>query len=280
MVIDGKAIAQKILDGLKIKVSKLKEEGVTPHLAVVLIGHNESSKAYVRQKELKLSQIGGTITIHRFKGQVTEAELLDLIDKLNYDPIIQGIIIQRPLPPHIDARKVTNATSPTRDVDGFCDNAPFDAPVALAVWRILREVYKQTTDQELTQDEWLKSKKIVILGKGQTAGQPIIKFFRKKNLPITVVDSKTPDREQLIKAADIIISAVGRKRIVTGEMIKDGVILIGVGMRRGEDGKMRGDYVEEEVFQKAAYYTPVPGGVGPVNVAMLLSNLIKAAENL
>ncbi len=279
MVIDGKSIAQGILDSLKTRVAELREEGITPHLAVILIGDDESSKAYVRQKELKIQEIGGAITIHRFKNNFSEGELLDLIDELNEDPIIHGIIIQRPLPPQIDKNKVTNATNINKDVDGFCDNTPFDAPVALAVWRILKEVYKQGGNQDMTLEEWLKSKRVVIMGKGQTAGMPIITFFQKKDLPITIIDSKTDNRGEILRNADILISAVGKECVVTSTMIRDGVILIGVGMGRGMDGKLHGDYAEEDISTKAAFYTPVPGGVGPINVAMLLSNLVKSSEN-
>lgn len=279
MVIDGKGIAQGILDSLKARVTELREGGITPHLAVVLVGDDESSKAYVRQKELKIQEIGGAITIHRFKSNFSEGELLDLVDELNDDPIIHGIIIQRPLPPQIDKNKVTNATNRNKDVDGFCDNTPFDAPVALAVWRILKEVYKQGGNLDITFEEWLKSKRIAIMGKGQTAGMPIITFFKKKYLPLTIIDSKTENRAEMLKSADILISAVGKEHVVTSDMIKDGVILVGVGMGRGMDGKIHGDYVAEDISSKASFYTPVPGGVGPVNVAMLLSNLIKSSEN-
>jgi methylenetetrahydrofolate dehydrogenase (NADP+)/methenyltetrahydrofolate cyclohydrolase len=279
MVVDGKQIAQGVLDNLKKRVEELNEGGITPHLAVILIGDDESSKAYVRQKELKINEIGGAITIHRFKNNFSESELLELINKLNNDPIVHGIIIQRPLPPHIDKDKVTNATTREKDVDGFCADTLFDAPVAQAVWRILKEVYMQIGDNDSSFEEWLKVKKVAIMGKGQTAGMPIINFFDRKNIPLTIIDSKTDNKAEIIQDADILISAVGKEHVITNDMIKAGVILVGVGMGRGIDGKMHGDYIEEEVSSKAAFYTPVPGGVGPVNVAMLLSNLIKSSEN-
>ena len=166
-----------------------------------------------------------------------------------------------------------------KDVDGFCESTPFDAPVALAVWRILKEVFKQIGDQDILLEDWVKAKKVAIIGKGQTAGMPIITFFKKKGLPLTIIDSKTDNKSEIIQNADIIISAVGKDSVITKEMIKDDVILLGVGMHRGTDGKMQGDYEEGEISSKASFYTPVPGGVGPVNVAMLLSNLLKAAEN-
>lgn len=278
MKIDGKAIAQQILDKLTHRVTALKEEGITPHLAVVLIGNDESSKAYVRQKELKIHQIGGAVSIHRFGQEFTQDQLLTLIQELNDDPIVHGIIIQRPLPTHIDGTLITNSTVSEKDVDGFRDDSPFDPPIARAVFRILREIHAQEDDLNQSRDEWLKTKKIVILGKGVTAGQPIIKLFHKRQIPLAIVDSKTENREELIRGADIIISAVGKPQVIQAKDINETTTLIGVGMFRGDDGKLHGDYEEEEVAEKAQYYTSVPGGVGPVNVAMLLTNLVEAAE--
>lgn len=280
MRIDGKLIAQHILDTLTKKVTELRSDGVTPHLAVILIGDDESSKAYVRQKELKVQQIGAAITIHHFKDDFTEQELLSLIDILNEDEIVHGVIVQRPLPPHIDEDKVTNSTLASKDIDGFRSDSPFDPPIALAVWRILKDVQQQEGEQARTLSDWLQTKKIVILGKGQTAGYPIIKLFAKEKVPLTVIDSKTENKDHLLTEADIVISAVGKPGIITSGMVKDGAILIGVGIFRGEDGKMHNDYDDEEVAGKTSYYTPVPGGVGPVNVAMLLANLVKAAESV
>jgi len=280
MKIDGKAIAQHVLDGLSKRVGELREGGITPHLAVVLIGNDESSKAYVRQKELKTQQIGAAITIHRFQQNFSQDELLTLIEELNNDPIVHGIIIQRPLPPQIDKDKVTTTTVSEKDIDSFREDSPFDPPVALAVWRILREVHSHTDQSQIPLNHWLKTKRIVILGKGQTAGLPIIKLFLRRAVPLTIVDSKTENRQEALSHADIIISAVGKPHVLTGTEIKQGAILIGVGIFRGEDEKMHGDYQEEVIMDKAGYYTPIPGGVGPVNVAMLLSNLIKAAETM
>lgn len=279
MKIDGKAIAQNILASLTRRVGELREEGITPHVAVVLIGEDESSKAYVRQKKVKAQQIGAAITIKHFQQNFTQEELLELIKELNTDPIIHGIIIQRPLPPHIDKDAVTKAVSPEKDIDSFRDDSPFEPPIALAVWRILREVYQEVGELEGSLDNWLKGKHIVILGKGQTAGSPIIKFFRHREIPLTIVDSKTKNRAEVIASGDIVVSAVGKPQVLTGSDLKKGVILIGVGMFRGEDEKLHGDYEEADVAEQTSFYTSIPGGVGPVNVAMLMSNLINAASN-
>ncbi|MBI5044502.1 MAG: bifunctional 5,10-methylenetetrahydrofolate dehydrogenase/5,10-methenyltetrahydrofolate cyclohydrolase [Candidatus Levybacteria bacterium] len=279
MIIDGKALAQHILDNLAKRVEELKEGGITPHLAVVLIGDDESSKAYVRQKELKIHQIGAAITINRFENNFTEEQLLSLIATLNEDPTIHGIIIQRPLPEHIDNHTVTMSTVAEKDVDGFRDDSPFDPPVGLAVWRILKEI-QHHKHADTSVEKWAQTQRIVLLGKGRTAGQPIMKLLREHKVPFTLIDSKTEQRKELLNHADIIISAVGKKNIVTKDDLNHNASLIGVGMFRGDDGKMHADYDEEEIENAVAYFTPVPGGVGPVNVAMLLSNLVDAASKL
>lgn len=280
MIIDGKAIAQHILDNLTKRVGELKEEGITPHLAVILIGNDESSKAYVRQKELKINQIGAAITIHRFEDNFAQQDLLDLIQKLNDDPTIHGIIIQRPLPPHIDNHAVTMATNAQKDVDGFRDDSPFDPPVGLAVWKLLREIQQSKHETSDSLEGWLARQSLVLLGKGRTAGQPIMKMLKKHHISYTVIDSKTPNRTELMHNADIIISAVGKMHVVTKEDVTSKTSLIGVGMFRGDDEKMHADYDEEDLQNIVAYFTPVPGGVGPVNVAMLIANLVQAASEL
>ncbi len=279
MVIDGRAIAQHTYDYLAKRVEELKEEGVTPHLAIILVGDDPSSSAYVKQKEQKLTQIGGAVTTKRLDSSITEEELITIIQEFNDDPIVHGIIIQRPLPEGIDTNHITDATVPEKDVDGFREDSPFEPPLALAVMKTLKEVFKQT-NQEGDLDDWLRTKKIAILGKGYTAGAPVIKLFALHKIPLTIIDRSTTNREEILSQADIVISAVGKEGALSATEIKDGAVVIGVGMYKGEDGKLHCDYNEEEISQKASYYTPVPGGIGPVNVAMLLQNLIKASENV
>lgn len=294
MKIDGRAIAREILDDLTKRVGELRANGAVPHLAVILVGENPSSKAYVHQKELKAEQIGVKISVFRYPASISEQKLLEKIDTLNNDDTIHGIIIQRPLPPHINEQKVTDATDPAKDVDGFAAQSPFAPPVALAVFKILEEVYELSSrgatrreisrrflaSLEMTEGvkHWLQTKSIVILGKGKTAGMPIIHYFQKQNLPISVIDSKTANRDELIKNADIIISAVGKKDLLTSEQIKSGAIVIGVGMFQNAEGKLQGDYDQSQISEKTTAFTTIPGGVGPVNVAMLLKNLIDASE--
>lgn len=276
MKIDGQQIAQSIIESLKKEVALLNRRGVIPHLAVILVGDNKSSSIYVRQKELKTKSIGAKISVYRFKEDISQDEILSLIKQLNADPNVHGIIVQRPLPSHIDDEVITYSTDANKDVDGFRHDSHFSPPVALAVYRILEEI-KKKADSQGSFASWIKNKKIVLIGKGKTAGRPIMQYFTKLGIPLTVIDSKTKYKENILRNADILISAVGKKGIIQPEFIKKGAILIGVGMHQ-EKGKMHADYEEELVAEKASYFTLVPKGVGPVNVAMLLYNLVKAAK--
>lgn len=277
MKIDGREIATQILESLKSEVDEFKKRGIIPTLAVILIGDDKSSLAYIRQKELKTKEIGAEIQIFRFHESVTNNEIEALIKKLDKDTKIHGIILQRPAPAHIETDYLENFISSEKEVDGFGNHPIFPVPVAEAVILILEDVYAKQETKTLFSD-WLKAKKIVVLGKGETAGEPIRNYFREYEIEPVVIDSKTPNRDLLIKDADIVISAVG-KRIINSTNLKKGAILIGVGMH-SENGKLFGDYDEEEIKNIASFYTPTPGGVGPLNVAMLLKNLVEAAEPL
>lgn len=276
MKLDGKAIAQTILDNLTTRVGELKKSGTTPHLAVILIGDDASSTAYVRQKELKAVQIGAKISVFRFTSETAEDKILAKIKELNDDSSVHGIIVQRPLPSHIDDKKVTYATKQVKDVDGFSKGSPFDPPIALAVIRLLDEAKQIQAPEESTKN-WLLHKNIVILGKGKTAGMPIIHYFKKMEIPLNIIDSTTEHRQELLKEADIVISAVGKREILNGTNLTKGVVIIGVGMYE-EDGKLKGDYDTQAIASIASFYSPIPGGVGPVNVAYLFANLLDAAE--
>lgn len=272
MLIDGKQIAAEILQDLKSRVENLKKRGVFPKLAVVLMGDEESSAIYVRQKELKAKEIGATLEIFKFDETVTNNEVETLVKKLDADLKIHGIILQRPAPKQIEIEKLEQFISSAKEVDGFGTNPIYEVPVAQAVLLMIK---KTCGKKEFF--NWLGSKNIVVLGKGQTAGGPIINLLTKKGLSPTVIDSKTVNKDSILQNADIIISAVGKQNIINSSNIKKGVILIGVGMHM-EKGKLCGDYREKEISDIASFYTPTPGGVGPVNVSMLLKNLIEAAE--
>ncbi len=294
MRIDGKQIAEEIYEELKTRVGKLAKKNIVPHLVVILVGENPASIAYVTLKQRKGEEIGAKITILRYDVNIKTEDLAEKVKLLNIDPFVHGILIQRPLPPQIDVEKLELLTDPFKDVDGFNPGSSFILPLPLAVMRILIEVFwlLQASENKIPNfkkssvppaldnrdDMWLKSKKIVVIGKGPTGGGPIIKLFKKLGVNPSVIDSKTPNPEELMKEADIIISSVGRENVIKPQDIKKGVILVGVGILRGEDGKLKGDYDEEKIKDIVGFYTPTPGGVGPVNVAMLMENLITATE--
>ncbi len=313
MKISGKEIAEKIYAKLKKRVGELNKKNIIPHLVVFLVGENPASVAYVALKQKKGEEIGARVTLLDYPTTVTTDELLDKLNKLNDDSAVHGILIQRPLPDQINVEKLEMSTNPEKDIDGFHPNSPYTLPLPLAVVRILEEIYfkfeaqnpksETNLNNQNTNDEnalsfenynsdivssfdirnsdffsWLKSQKIIILGKGPTGGGPIMDYLKKLDVPFTLIDSKTVNPDEIMRHADIIAGAVGRENIITPEKIKKGVILVGVGILRGEDGKLKGDYDVEKIKDIAGYYTPTPGGVGPVNVAKLMENLITAAE--
>ena len=262
MKIDGREIAQKILEELRIKVSHLEK---APHLAIILIGDDPASKSYVNQKELKAKIIGAKTTVYKIPISTSANRILRLLNDLNHLTFIHGIIVQQPLPPHINIKRITEAINPNKDVDGFHSESKFQPPIAQAVLEILKPYS-------------FKTKKIVVIGKGETGGKPVIEALKKMNINPDIIDSKTMDHEPLTKKADIIISAVGKSNVIKPNMIKKGVILISIGLHKDLDGKLQGDYEEEQIKNIAAFYTPSPGGVGPINVAMLLKNLVAAVK--
>ena len=283
MEIKGRDIALKLYEGLKRRVGELQRKGVTPQLAVILIGNNPSSESYVAQKKKWADYIGAKVTLYRYAEDVAYEQVKKKLEELNVDTAVHAILIQRPTPKQIHLSELELVTDPQKDIDGFHPDSPYILPLPLAVEEILKFCFytlKQNQDNNARNDflDWLKSKNIVILGKGETAGKPIIDYFNALQIPFTLIDSKTSQPKELTQRADIAISAVGRKNVISTDAIKKGVILIGVGLFKGEDGRLHGDYEEEAVKDVAAYYTPTPGGVGPVNVAMLLENLVTAAE--
>jgi methylenetetrahydrofolate dehydrogenase (NADP+)/methenyltetrahydrofolate cyclohydrolase len=277
MRIDGKTIAQKIFDNLQKKVAELKLRGIEPQLVIILVGEDPASVAYVKQKELKATKIGIKVTVVRFDANVTRSKLLDRIKRLNSDAEVHGIIVQRPLPDQIDGDIISKAIDIKKDVDAFLPNSPYTMPLAAAVVEILRNIHSQA-EENTSFEKWLKEKNVVVIGKGETGGGPTINLLKKMGVQAYIVDSKSQNPSKLTQNADIIICAVGRKGIVTKDMIKNGVILVAVGMFRGDDGKLHGDYEEENIKDVASFYTPIPGGVGPVNVAMLLGNVVTASQ--
>lgn len=275
MRIDGKAISSEKLSELRKEVTKLKGKGIIPTMAIILMGNNEASNIYVRQKSIKAKDIGAEVKVFPVKETTTNKELEKLVRKLDKNPNMHGIILQRPAPPNIMVDELTDLVSPEKEVDGFGSHPKYPVPVAAAVIAMLKNVHKQIKTNQSFSD-WLMSKKIAVIGKGQTAGHPIIELLEKDGIAPSIIDSHTDNRGQILKTADIVISAVG-KRVLFSKDIKKGAILIGVGLYSSE-GKLRGDYDDSDMENIASFYSPTPGGVGPVNVTCLLENLVKAAR--
>jgi methylenetetrahydrofolate dehydrogenase (NADP+)/methenyltetrahydrofolate cyclohydrolase len=279
MKIDGRQIATNILEELKTKVDVLKDQGVIPTMAVILIGNVKSSESYVKQKELKAKIIGAEIKIFRFNETVTNEEIEVLIKKLDADKNVHGIILQRPTPKNINADLLENLISPIKEIDGFGKKPLYAVPVAAAVFEVLDEIFGNLKEMD-SFSVWLAKKKVVILGKGETAGMPIINYFKNREIDPIVIDSKTENANAILSSADIIISAVGKREVIKTEELKQGVILIGVGISTNDEEKTQGDYDENKLEEIASFYTTTPGGVGPVNVALLMENLVRACQNL
>jgi methylenetetrahydrofolate dehydrogenase (NADP+)/methenyltetrahydrofolate cyclohydrolase len=255
MRIDGKALADNILTNLTNEVKKLR---ITPTLAVILVGDDPESLSYIRQKKKATEKIGGRFILEQLSRTTLQKELTARVAMYNCDPSVHGLIVQRPLPDGLTAE-----VDPKKDIDGFGPHSPYEVPIAQAVLSLLKDVD-------------IKNKKIAIIGRGETAGKPIAAAFAKKQCATSIIHSKTPNPKDIMKSADILISCVGKERVVTTDAVKPGAILISVGLWREADGKLHGDYEEDEVKNIASFYTPTPGGVGPLNIASLMQNLVKA----
>lgn len=269
MVIDGTKLAQTILDDLHKEVQSLQPKDIHPSFIVILVGDDPASTTYVKRKQKVAEQIGVNFNLYKFKENVSERKLLERIDLLNKDNNIHGIIVQLPLPQQLDTHKIGERVDPKKDIDGFHPQTYFIPPIAQAVLEVLNSINVNPKD-----------KKVVVIGRGETAGKPIANVLIQKGAKVTVAHSKTENISFFTKQADIIVSCVGKPNVVKPKMVHKDSILIGVGLHREEDGKLHGDYDEEKITNEVAYYTPTPGGMGPVNVACLLKNVIKAAKNL
>lgn len=277
MIIDGKLLAQSLLTGLSKDVTALRAKGHTPTLAVILIGDDPASLAYIRQKQKAAEQIGARVVFSHQPPTIGANGLKTLVETYNADPTIDGLIVQRPVPETLgDVSYILTSITKSKDVDGFLPDSPFDVPVALAVGEILQQAHTLTEQAEQTYSAWLRKQRIAVIGRGETAGGPILRYLQKLDCATSVIHRTTPDPETIMKQSDVIISCVGAAGIVPASAVKPGAILISVGLWRDAGGKLRGDYDEREIAQIARCYTPTPGGVGPVNVACLMQNLIKA----
>ena len=275
-IIDGKALAKKIRENLKIECDELKEKGIIPTLAVIMVGDNPASKVYVRNKSKACDEVGIEYKEYLLGEDTTKEELLSLIENLNNNKEINGILLQSPVPSHLDINEAFKTITYSKDVDGFTPSSVGklcigeDTFISCTPYGVMKmfEEYKIN----------LTGKDVVILGRSNIVGKPLIQCCLQKNATVTVCHSKTKDLKEHTKRADVIISAIGQSKFVTADMVKEGVVIIDVGINRGEDGKLTGDVDFENVEKKASYITPVPGGVGPMTIAMLMNNVIKATK--
>lgn len=275
-IIDGKQLAKKIRENLKLECEELKEQGINPKLAVIMVGDNPASKVYVRNKSRACNEVGIEYQEYLLPENATQKELLELIKKLNQDKEINGILLQSPLPQHLNINEAFKTITYSKDVDGF-------TPASVGKLCIGEDTFISCTPYGVIKmfEEYnidLKGKNVVILGRSNIVGKPLIQCCLQKDATVTVCHSKTKNLSEYTKKADVIIAAIGKAKFLTENMVKDGVVIIDVGINRQDDGKLVGDVDFENVSKKASYITPVPGGVGPMTIAMLMNNVIKAAK--
>ena len=285
-IIDGKQVAADMRAELKNKVAELKTKGVTPGLAVILVGEDPASRSYVTAKEKACEELGMHSDDNRLPADTSEADLLALVEQFNNDPKIHGILVQLPLPKHIDEDKVLLAIDPAKDVDGF-------HPVNVGRMVVGQDAYLPCTPHGVIQlllrsNVTLEGAEVVVVGRSNIVGKPVANMLIQKaktgNATVTVCHTRTKNIAEHCKRADIIIAAAGRPNTVTADMVKDGAVVIDVGVNRVEDAtkkkgyRLAGDVDFDAVKEKASLITPVPGGVGPMTITMLLYNTVQSAE--
>ena len=271
-IIDGKKIADRILNDIKGKIKSMKEK---PGLAIVLVGNNPASEIYVGSKEKAFREVEGYCERHNLSKDINEMELLNLLNQLNNNPKIHGILVQLPLPNQIDENLITNSIVPHKDVDGF---------TSLSLGRLFsgHEIIAPATARaviHLIESTGIKieGKNAVVVGRSNIVGKPVAMMLLEKNATVTVCHSKTKNISEHTKKADILVAAAGKPKLITKEMVKEGAVVIDVGINR-VNGKITGDVDFENVKEVAGFITPVPGGVGPMTIAMLMDNTLKAME--
>jgi methylenetetrahydrofolate dehydrogenase (NADP+)/methenyltetrahydrofolate cyclohydrolase len=276
-IIDGVALSKQLRDEVAQRTAALKARGLTPGLAVVLVGENPASQVYVRNKVKACQDAGLHSVLEKYDASMTEAELLARVEALNNDPTIHGILVQLPLPKHIDDHKVIEAISPAKDVDGFhvasagalmVGETGFKACTPYGCMKMLESIGMKD----------LRGKHAVVIGRSNIVGKPMAMMLLQANATVTITHSGTADLGAMTRQADIVVAAVGKRNVLTKDMVKPGAVVIDVGMNRNDEGKLCGDVDFDGVKQVAGYITPVPGGVGPMTITMLLVNTIEAAE--
>lgn len=274
-IIDGKLIAKSVKDSVRAKAQELKQKGIVPGLAVIIVGENPASQIYVRNKQLACEEVGFESYKYALPESTTQAELLELITKLNADERINGILCQLPLPEHIDESTVINNISPKKDVDAF---HPVNVgKIMIGDYSFLPCTPAGVMELIASTGTEISGKECVVVGRSNIVGKPMAMLLLHKSGTVTVCHSKTSDLKAQCKRADILVAAVGVEKLIKGDMVKDGAVLIDVGMNRDENGKLCGDIDFESCREKASFITPVPGGVGPMTIAMLMKNTLTAA---
>ncbi|MFC7394233.1 bifunctional methylenetetrahydrofolate dehydrogenase/methenyltetrahydrofolate cyclohydrolase FolD [Scopulibacillus cellulosilyticus] len=275
-LINGNEIAKNKRQDMRQVVEELKNKDILPGLAVLLVGENPASQSYVKGKIKDCKEVGIHSELKQYPTSISEEELLNEIEKCNQDDHIDGILVQLPLPDHISEQKVIETISPEKDVDGF-------HPISLGKMLTGQDTFLPCTpfgiiDMVKRMNIEISGKHVVIVGRSNIVGKPAGQLFLNENATVTYCHSKTQDLRYYTKQADILVAAVGKAQLIGAEDVKDGAVVIDVGMNRNEEGKLVGDVAFDEVKEKASYITPVPGGVGPMTRTMLLHNTIKAAR--
>lgn len=278
-IIDGKEVSKKILYEIKVETEQLRQKyEYKPGLAVIIVGDDSASKIYVKRKREACEKIGFYSEAYDLAYDTSEKELLRLVDELNLEPSIHGILVQLPLPKHINEKKVLEAIYPQKDVDGF-------HPINQAKLFLGNSCIQPCTPKGIIEllkryELSIQGKHAVVLGRSNIVGKPMSLMLLNENATVTICHSKTENLAEITKTADILVSAIGKANFVTKDMVKDGVVVIDVGMNRLEDGKLVGDVEYQGVFEKASYITPVPGGVGPMTIAMLMKNTLDTFKEI
>ncbi len=275
-IIDGKKLAETIKQNLADRINALKEKNIIPGLTVILVGDDPASQVYVRNKANTFTKLGLNSSVEQYPANLTEEALCDRIRELNNDPAVHGILVQLPLPPHLESNKVIETISPQKDVDGFhISNAgalmtgrPLFIPCT--PYGIMKMLESENVE--------LRGAEAVVIGASNIVGKPMALLLQKAGATVTICNSKTKDLAAHTKRADVLVVATGRAEMVSGDMIKPGAVVIDVGINRGSDGKLKGDVEFASASEVAGAITPVPGGVGPMTIVMLLVNTIEAAE--
>lgn len=275
-VISGKEVSLSVKQRVAEEVKELKEKGIETSLAVILVGEDPASKVYVNNKKKACEFCGIRSLEYLLPEDATEEELLSLVQKLNDDESVNGILCQLPLPKHFDEQKVINLIKPEKDVDAF--HPENVGHIMIGDYNFLPCTPAGIMEMLKSENISLDGKHCVIIGRSNIVGKPMAMLMLKENATVTVCHSHTKNLKEIVKQADVVVAAVGRAKFVTADMIKDGAVIVDVGINRGEDGKLYGDVDYDACCEKSSYITPVPGGVGPMTIATLMQNTVTAAK--